>query len=101
MSTTSRQRVNSLASNPPELEEEPCPAKLTQHRLGRTSKSRRTTPIENGLSGSCYGCANWRCVWGGKRRNRIRQNLHELVRTLRSSPRPSLLLDLWILEDEP
>ena len=99
MSTTSRLRANSSASNRPEVEGVNCLAKLTRHRPGKTSKSRHTTLIENGISGSCCGCANWTSDWARKRRSHVRQSLHELVLTLRGSPL-NQALETWIQEDE-
>lgn len=107
MSTTSRLRVNLPVSNRPKREETNCLARPTRHRPGRTSKNRHTTLIENGISGSCCGCANWInvCERGvvakaAKRRNYVRQSLRELVLSLRGNPLRQVL-DKWTEEDEP
>lgn len=107
MSTMSQLRANSPASNRPDVEGVNCLRKPTRHRPGKTLKSRRTTPIENGISGSCCGCANWMSACerrafakARKRRNHVRQSLRELVLTLRASPL-SQALETWIQEDEP
>ncbi len=107
MSTTSRLRANLPDSNRPEREEADCLARPTRHRPGKNSKNRHTTLIENGISGSCCGCANWMnvcerraVVMVARRRHYVRQSLRDLVLSLRGNSLRQVL-DTWIEEDEP